>query len=541
MPAVRNVLVKNTYKDSIQLMRISENARKQTGVIDAAVVMGTPTNKELLDNVGLLTEEGRGSSSEDILIALKIESESEAVEKVNAIKSELERPSPREKQESYFSNIESALRTMPDANFAIVSVPGPYVRAVTSELLERGIDTQIFSDHVDVEDEIYLKRLASSKGLLVLGPGAGTSLVAGKAIAFSNVVNRGRIGIVAAAGTGMQELSVLISRAGFGISEGLGVGGRDVKSGVGGLMTLASIRALEEDEDTEAVCFVSKPPSGDVLSKIIGYIREETKKQYVLAFFGPETDSIIRATPPHPRICFAHSLHAAAIRSIEQLGSTQRNITSNNLPLAGMGKSELEALAFSIYSKLTPDQRWVRGLFAGGTLMSEAMQILTRLLGTVVYSNAPFDKEGKLEDSYVSKGNTLIDFGEEEFTSGRPHPMIDPTIRKIRLAHELRDPEVACILLDVILGYASHGDPAGAIVEVLQKQPGKPVPILAHVCGTNGDPQNASKQEKKLRDSGVVVLPSNASTAFLAGLIASRGRIDAQIKASAYADFLCLQ
>ena len=552
MPVTKNILLKDSYKDSIQLMRVSEEAKKLEGVLDVAVVMGTPTNKDLLERVGLLTEDGRRSSNDDIIIAIRVDSASRVSRAITGVETTLAKVSTNSQSATstseYFSSIEAALIGLPGANFAIISVPGPFVREVATTLLERGLHIQIFSDHVSLADEAYLKKLGAKNGLLVLGPGAGTSILGGKAIAFSNRVNRGRVGIVAAAGTGLQELSVLISGEGHGISQGLGVGGGDVKKEVGGLMSLAALRALEHDPQTEKICFVSKPPSGDVLRRILRYVSMEAKKNYILTFFGENTENLGQKYGiTDPRIIFASSLHAAAIKSTKNKSLTQ--IRSEGAlvssELTAIGKSKLESLASSISTKLSSEQSYIRGLYTGGTLMAESLQILTELLGGGIQSNSPFAPGDRLADSYVSVGHTLIDFGEEEFTSGRPHPMIDPTIRGMRLETELKDAQVACVMLDVILGYGSHSDPAGAVVEAIRNVRASynstlRVPILAHVCGTKEDPQNADVQKQKLKEAGAFLLPSNAMMAFLSALIATRGKVDATTKERAFEDFLCI-
>lgn len=536
MPAVRNVVKRNFYKDSLQLMQLSEEAKKITGVRDAAVVMGTSTNKELLERLGLLTQEGREASEGDMIVALMTEAVDSLGSALRQVEELLTRPAAA-KAQSYY-NVDDALKALPDANLAIVSIPGEYARDVVKKLLDRGIHVHLFSDHVSHEDETYLKQYASERGLFVLGPGAGTSIIGGKAIAFANVVNRGNVGIVAAAGTGLQEVSVLVSRAGSGISQGLGVGGGDVKKHVGGIMTLDAIRALEADPGTDVICLVSKPPSPETLANIMTYVEEETKKKFVICFLGAKKYEVKKGL--RGRIFSTKSLHVASAQAVRfATGKEGEKMVAK----ISMPAGEIEKLASEIGAKLKPEQKYVRGLYTGGTLTYETMLLFTELFGGV-YSNAPLDDRFKLQDSYKSFEHTLVDLGEEEFTAGRAHPMIDPTVRKLRIVEEAKDRSVAAIIMDIVLGYGSNRDPAGAMsqsirdAKAIARADGRELPILAHVCGTDLDPQPLKEQEEKLRNEGVVVLPTNALMAYVAALIATRGQIPVGVKKRVLREYL---
>ena len=534
MPTVRNVVKKNFFRDSVQLLHLSEEAKKLPGVIDAAVVMGTELNKELLEKQGLLTKEGREAGENDMIIAVKAEDGADIEGIISKIEEMLTAPTAAE---TYYYSIESAIEHLPGANLALVSVPGQYAKEVVKPFLERGIHVHLFSDHVPLEDEIELKKFAAERGLLVMGPEAGTSIINGVAVAFANVVNRGPIGIVAAAGTGLQEVSVLISRAGSGITHGIGVGGRDVKSAVGGIMTLLSMRAFEADPDTQVITIVSKPPSPDVQDKIINFIANEGKKKYVTCFIGGKDYEIPPAAKG--RLVQTRTLHAAALEAVRMVSE---DLYKEAVKKVFLPPEKIVKIAEAEASKLSEGQKYLRGLFTGGTLTYESLVIFQELLGDV-WSNTPLNKDYQLPDPWKSKENSVVDLGEEEFTAGRAHPMIDPTIRVQRIVEEAKDPEVAVLMLDMVIGYGSHPDPAGAHLDAIRKakeiakESGRHLVVLAHVLGTDEDPQNAAEQERKLREAGVIVLPTNALMALTAAMIVT-GRTDEALVKSFYEKFL---
>ncbi len=536
MALVKNFVKKNFYRDSVQLLHLSEEAKKIPGVLDAAIVMGTDLNKELLEKQGLLTDEGRTATDNDMIIALKVEEGANIDEILEKVENLLTAPAETT-AEAYYYSLDSALEALKDANIAVVSIPGQYARDVVLKLLERNIHVHLFSDHVPLEHEIELKKIAYEKGLLLMGPEAGTAIINGVALGFANVVNRGPIGVVAAAGTGLQEFTVLVSQAGSGITHGIGVGGRDVKTPVGGLMTLLSIKAFEADPDTKVIAIVSKPPSPDVQDKIINYIAENTKKKYVTCFIGGKTFEIPEKLKG--RLVQTKTLHAAALEAVKLVDEKLYEEAKKKLFLP---KEEIIRIAETEISKHGEKQKYIRGLFTGGTLTYETQVIFKELIGDV-YSNTPLNPEYQLPDIHKSIKHTVIDLGEEEFTAGRAHPMIDPTIRLLRLVDEAKDPEVAVILLDFVIGYGSHPDPATAHLDAIKEakkiaeEDGRHLTILAHITGTEKDPQNAKKQEEILRNAGVIVLPTNALMALTAALIAEK-KIDEAKLDKFYNEFL---
>ena len=405
---------------------------------------------------------------------------------------------------------------MPGANIAIVSVPGEYAKLEVSKAIERGMHTFLFSDNLSIEEEIELKERAREKGLLVMGPGCGTSIINGIGLGFSNIVDKGPIGVIAAAGTGLQEVTTLVSNLGSGITHGIGVGGRDLSEEVGGITTLEAIKLLSSDKSTGVLLLVSKPPSNSVAERIRETVRE-TGKPTVLCFLGSNLKS------NDANIYFESTLEKASVRAVQL---AQKN---NKKPRINSG-NKWKKLAQKSLRSLDSKQRYIRGLYSGGTLCYEAQQVLEPILGNV-YSNAPLDKKYKLKDSNKSEGNSLIDLGEEEFTVGRPHPMIDANLRSQRLLQEASKANVAVILFDVVLGYVASPDPAGDLLPAIKeakkaaKKKGRNLVFVSHVCGTDNDPQGLKDQEDKLKDEGVLVFPTNALASRVAGMITARGEI----------------
>jgi len=536
LSTLANFVKRNFHRDSVRLLHLSEEAKKIEGVKDAAIVMGTTTNKEILQKLGLLTDEGRVASESDMILAVMVDSQSLMEKARQQIEEMLLKPPPA-KGRAFFG-VDAALQAVPDANLAVVSIPGDHAREIVLKLLDKGLSVHLFSDHVPPEHELELKQYAKERGLLVMGPGAGTSIIGGKAIAFANVVKKGKIGVVAAAGTGLQEVSVLLSEAGLGISEGLGTGGGDVKSKIGGIMTLQSIEALERDPETSMVVVVSKPPDVDVKRTILDHLVKRTRKQYVTCFLGPESYEIPSSV--RARLKGTKTLHAAVIEAIRTAEPARHMEFTKQLTIS---ERELTALADKLVKALREEQRYIRGLYTGGTLAYETLVILGRMIGDV-YSNAPLNPALKLAGSFRSVKDSIVDLGEEEFTMGRAHPMIDPTMRKMRLVEEAKDPEVAVIIMDFMLGHGAHSDPAGAMLGAIAdankiaEKDGRALPMLARVCGTEQDPQPLSDQIGKLRGAGIEVLPTNALMAIASALISRKGKIDSSTMEDLFGSYL---
>jgi len=511
--AIKTLIKRSEYHDSVSLMLVARELTQMAQVEDASVVMATEANKGLLKNAGLLTPEAEAASPNDLVIAVKAAEDALAV-----ILEEVERLLQAKQTvvmggEFRPKTLNGAVKADAEANLAVISVAGRYAAAEAWDALLRGLHVLLFSDNVSLEDEIALKQYAVEHGLLMMGPGAGTAILNGVALGFANVVPQGPVGIVAAAGTGLQEVSCLLAKYGVGLSQGIGTGGRDLKEAVGGLMMLAGLKALQEDPHTAGIVVVSKPPSAAVTRKILEQIALADKPT-VVCFLGSDTllppDSL--AARWGKTVQAAHTLEEAA-----RLGAQAAGSSLIKLPQTGQVLEVLPKVRFA------PEQRYLRGLFSGGTLCYEAQVIWRDRLKTPVLSNAPLEAVNQLPDSLHSQGHTAIDLGEEEFTVGRPHPMIDNDLRIRRLMQEATDTETAVIMLDVVLGYGAHPDPAAELAPAIQQAralrqaAGGELAVAASVTGTDDDPQKLSRQIHLLEQAGAVVCESNAAAARWAG------------------------
>jgi FdrA protein len=351
-----------------------------------------------------------------------------------------------------------------------------------------------------------------------MGPGAGTTILNHVALGFANVLPLGSVGIISAAGTGLQEVSTLLARRGVGISQGIGTGGRDLKKEVGGLMMLEALKALQRDNATSVLVLISKPPAEEVVRVILDQVAA-CAKPTVVCFLGGDTSELVNI----PNVIPARTLYECALLAAQQvrpeIGDVRTLLEDENADLAEQAKS--------LRAKLSVDQRYLRGLFAGGTLCYEAQVIWEEMLACPVYSNAPLPGREALPDSTKSYRHAAVDLGEEEFTVGRPHPMIDNDLRVRRLLQEARDPEVAVIMLDVVLGYGAHPDPASelgwAVEEArkLARGEGRDLMFVASVTGTDDDPQGLDQTISTLERAGVIVRDSNSAAARLTALLVS--------------------
>ncbi len=513
MPVV-NVVKRNIFRDSIQLMRLTEDVKRLEGVDDAVVSMGTDTNRRLLQDLGLLGGESKGAADGDMIIAVRVRGGFDEGEVMGRVEKLVMAPpvSSGGPRTPILHSVRSALERVQGANLAVVSVPGSQAFDPTMELLRSGVNVHLFSDHVPLEQEIQLKRYASSKGLLVLGPGAGTSIISGVGLGFANSVKRGDVGIVASAGTGIQEVSTMLDSIGLGVSAALGVGGTDVSEKVGGLMMKDCLGLLEKDESTRMIMIIAKTPKEGVIREVMGHVERKTTKPVVACFLGldpPPTREL--------RVNYAKTLHSAVHRAAKVSGGEAEKEFERRISISF---DELSKASKKLSGSLGERRRFVRGLYSGGTLAHETLLVFREVLGEA-YSNTPLSDEFELPDPNVSRGNSVVDLGDEFFTSGRAHPMIDPTLRRLRLVQEAKDPDVAAILLDIVLGYGSASDPGGALTDAIasSKAKGGGLAVMAHVCGTETDPQPLKEQNEKLARAGAILFPSNALLAAEAALL----------------------
>lgn len=517
--SVKNIIKTNSYQDSVRLMRISGQLKKVPGVMNASVMMATDANKRVLEMAGLLGPEAASAGANDLVIAVdanNAEVFDEVVQTVENMLSESSTSGAVEAQKA--KSLELAIEEMSGANMVAISIPGAFAKIEVAKALSKGLNVFLFSDNVTIEEEIELKKMALEKGLLMMGPDCGTSIINGTCLGFANVINRGNIGIVGASGTGVQEVTCQIERWGGGCSQVIGVGGRDLKEKVGGLMFLEVMRKLDEDPATDVIVLISKPPAPSVMKKVQETIRQLKKPVVVNLLGGEPSDN------PAPNEYFAGTLEEAAAMAVALANGTNPYAWQDDVAKIEMN---IVMRAEDFVYELSPEQKYVRGLFSGGTLCYEAILLMQKIIGPI-NSNVPLKPEQKLADSLVSVGNTCIDLGEDEFTVGRPHPMIDYQLRNERILVEAADPETAVILLDVVLGYGSNNDPAAELVPVISealskaRESGRNLQFVAYVCGTNKDPQGMEEQKNKLRDVGVEILPTNAQAALMAAYIVGR-------------------
>jgi FdrA protein len=497
---------KGSYYDSVTLMQCGKRMLAMTGVADAAMVMGTEANRAILNASGLLIPAFHQAGDADLLICVKAETEEAAQAALAAVDDILKRNVAESAGGALRpASIEGALKVLPGANLALISVAGRYAGDQAMTAVENGLHVMLFSDNVPLEKEIELKRVASAKGLLLMGPDCGTAIVNGVPLGFANVVRRGDIGIVAASGTGLQEASSIIRNEGAGISQALGTGGRDVSNEVGGTMFLAALEALAEDEQTKVILLVSKPPHPEVMARIAARTKE-MQKPVIAMFVGAGASAGAPATLEQA------ALMAVAASRAEEPGGVMRRLAAR--------EEEIRRLARAQAKKRKRGQKYVRGLFSGGTFCAEAQALLACSLSQL-HSNAPTGATAKLASALKSQANTLIDLGEDEFTQGRLHPMIDYSLCKRRILHEAADPETAVILLDVILGHGANPDPASELCEVISEA-SKTVMVACSITGTDQDPQNRAEVKKRLEAAGAIVMPSNAAACQLAAYTLAR-------------------
>jgi len=510
MPNATKV-VRNLYRDSVSLMQLADGLAKLPGVDRASVLMASEANLGLMRDAGLL--EGRiDAGPNDLLIALQAKTDATvAAAMAHAEKALKEEPSSaagaRTPGETAPRSIEMAASAMPGANLALISTPGEYAAAEATKALRLGLNVMLFSDNVAVDDEVALKTFARDRDLLVMGPDCGTAIIDGVPLAFANVVRRGAIGCVGASGTGLQQVTSLADRLGLGISQAIGTGSHDLSEAVGGITMLQGIKLLAADPETKVIVLVSKPPALRIAERVLA-AASRVGKPVVVNFVGAD-----------PKVIKGRNLFAAT--TLEDAARAAAALVRGRKPSPRGGTTPaLPRL------KLAAGQRYVRGLYSGGTFCYEASLLLGEALGRV-WSNAPVNAADRIDDVWRSRGHTVIDLGDDVFTRGRPHPMIDHRLRNERLVAEADDPEVAVVLFDVVLGYGAHPDPAGEMVPAIKAAQARAakrkrrIAFVGFVCGTAADPQNLAGQEAALRKAGVLLAASNAAAVRLAARIAA--------------------
>lgn len=468
------------YADSVALLQVSKDVARIDGVLAAQVAMATELNIDVIQGMGFSVPEATGN---DMIIALRLTSSDRIEAALAAVDRAIE--ATRRQPSGAAGEVTEPPRTtgrglsITRAGLALVSVPGPSATVEAMDALEAGQDVMIFSDNVPLAEEVTLKNYAAKQDLLVMGPDCGTAVVEGVGLGFANTVRPGPVGIVAASGTGCQQLLALLDYAEVGVSAALGVGGRDLSAEVRGTSTLHAMRRLDEDPDTELIVVVSKPPAKEVAKDL---------QKYAESLSTPVEFALLGDGQP--------DLTQAAEKIVAALGR--------------------EAGQWPVWGEASGGRGGrLRGLFAGGTLCDESMLLAQSVLGPV-WSNIPLNEDRRLDSTLDAGGTVMIDFGSDEMTQGRPHPMIEPTIRLQHLRRVSADPEVGCVLLDVVLGHGADADPAATIAPAIReaisaaREGGRELAIVVSCIGTSGDPQGLDRQAQALADAGAEVHLSNA-------------------------------
>ena len=502
-------IVPREYRDSVSLMQLSALLGKLPGIEQASAVMATENNLALLAEAGLRVDT-TGAGASDLLIVVQGEQSALPAAIDEAIKN-LTRQTEDNGGEARAAlrprSIQMALKLAGEANMALISTPGDYAGAEAMKALRLGLNVMLFSNNVSVEEELALKQFAREQDLIVMGPDCGTAIINGTALAFANVVRRGPIGVVAASGTGLQQVTVLADRLGSGISQAIGTGGRDLHQEIGGISMLKALKDLAADPVTQVIVLISKPPSPTVAERVL---TEAAKagKPVVVNFLGADPKKIAR-----PGVHAVQTLADAARAAVA--------IARGEKPRASY--AETPGLPGSL-PKFAASQRYVRGLFSGGTFCYEATLLLSELSADV-HSNTPTQAAHELADVWQSKGHTLVDLGDDVFTRGRPHPMIDYRLRTERIVKEAEDAQTAVILIDVVLGYGSHPDPASELVPAINRARAaatvqrRNIAFVGQICGTAGDPQDLARQARALGEAGLILADNNADAVRLAAAI----------------------
>lgn len=464
---------RGSYHDSVTLLRAGRLLSERPGVAGAMVAMGTELNREMFGRMGFAVPDGTGP--DDLVVAIRVDGGGlgEAREALDGLLHGASRPpagggplgAPAPPRTT------GSAAAGADATVALLSVPGPHVFPEAMDALDAGLNVMIFSDNVPLAQEIALKEAAARRGLIVMGPDCGTAVIGGAGLGFANAVRPGPVGVVAASGTGAQQLMCLLDAGGAGVSHVLGVGGRDLSPEVSGRSALSALAALDADPGTELIVLVSKPPA----PRVLDLIREAARR----------LDTPVVFTLP---MAGEDDLTQAAERVLTALGRAVPRWPRWTAPRRAVPAGGHAA-----------EGRALRGLFAGGTLRDEAEMIARDALGW----------------GLEARGHLFTDFGDDARTRGRAHPMIDPTLRLDALRAEAADPGCGVLLLDVVLGHGAEPDPAAslapAVAAAVRDRPG--LAVVVSLCGTPADPQGRDRQATALCEAGADVFASNAQAA----------------------------
>ncbi len=497
---------KNHYIDSLETLSETAVFNDQPGIETGYIGMATPAFLEVVQEIGLATPEVLNCSEADYVIVAMAESREAFEAAIQAVKQEHADSAGVEKKS--YPTISGAVASNPRANLCSIAVPGEYALEEVKKALNAGLHCVVFSNNVPLEQEREMKELAREKGLLCMGPDCGVANINGAALVLSSITNRGPFGICGASGTGIQHVAAILHEAGTGVTQTIGTGGNDLKEPVGGITMLMGIDALEADPDTKYFILISRKPADSVLNKLLAKLKT-CRKPRVVFFMGCDKETI-EATGS----IWAENLDDCGQKALELVGLSYPLETDE----------ELRTMALEAVKGMSPEQKYIRGAYSGGTYMDEAMRAMWETTGGL-WSNAPLSPEWKLSDVHKSVEHTCIDYGEEEFTLGRPHPAIDAGVRKPAILREAADPETAVICLDFILTPPGNMDPAGFVLDDVRKAQemaaarGGRIAFVASVLGTTADFQDIRQQQKTLRDAGIFVCCTNYRAAKLAAEI----------------------
>ncbi|MFM9370719.1 transcriptional regulator [Streptomyces sp. Da 82-17] len=489
-PSVLNSVRPDTYADSVALMRAARHLAELPGVGAASLVMATPANLRQLADAGLLTDEGRAARPGDLIVALRGAPDALAPA-LDAVSGLLDQPDRGAGGTSPAAG-EPAPRALteadPQAALALISTPGPYAGAEALKALRCGLHAFVFSDNVPLAQEVAVKREAHARGLLAMGPDCGTALIDGVPLGFANALRPGRTGLIGASGTGLQQVSCLLDACGEGVRQMIGTGGRDLSAEVGGVTTLDAFELLDADPGCALSVLVSKPPAPEVAERVLERARRSAK---------PVVACFLDGTRPYAsgRLTVVGTLRDAAYTAVRLLGGkAPEPFGMPELPSAG--------------------GHLLRALYAGGTFAYEARQLLPSAVTATENAAAGVDSG---IDIALPDRHLILDLGDDAYTAGRPHPMIDPTVRAAHLRAALRDPRTAVVVLDVVLGHGAGADPVGPLAAELERAPGRERPhVVAFTVGTDRDPQGASEQRDRLRRAGALLAPNSTDAAHAA-------------------------
>ncbi|MFA5623530.1 MAG: acyl-CoA synthetase FdrA [Bradymonadales bacterium] len=509
---LRSTVIENRYFDSVFLMSLAAELKKMGGVLDASALMGTDSNKDLLKDSGLLDDIAKSAAPNDLILSVKIENESQypsIKERIDKFLAGEDDAAPKKRSgrgEQVAHTIEEGLDILEDANLLHISIPGPFVYNEALRAIDKGLNLFIFSDNVSIEEERIIKEEAKKRDLLVMGPDCGTAIINGVGLGFANVVPRGPLAVIGASGTGIQEITCLAAQRGIGIAQAIGLGGRDLRKEIGAISMLQALDMIETQSEVKVICLVSKPAHPDSMAKIMARA-ERMNLPIIACFLGASTEIA------HPK-----NVHIATRldEAVDMVEAVLRGETPKRSDKAIISETCLAKLQ-ERKAKLPATRKNIKGLFSGGTLCDEALYMAKSLKLEKIQSNLVADSDPMAIINDGQNANLFLDMGDDKFTRGRPHPMIEFGYRMERVRAEAARAETAVILLDLVIGYGSHKDPLAALLPVIEEfnKDSDPVFVLS-ITGTAQDPQNLEQIKTQVKAAGAWIAKSNAQAAAMA-------------------------